>query len=90
VNDPSVANPEGAVGKKAGPARSSPQESWSAPLSIARGPAHHQTALSRASEQPCRARLTQQLRSPRVSRGDLDRLVATRPRLRVSAAVESA
>jgi hypothetical protein len=33
-------------------------------LSAARGPAHRQSALSRASRHPCCARFTQQLRSP--------------------------
>jgi hypothetical protein len=61
VNGPSVVNPGAAGRAKAGPAWYLSPRELSALLSVARGPAAHQSALSRASQHPCCARLTQQL-----------------------------
>ena len=61
VNEPSVVNPEAAGRAKAGPAWYLSPRELSALLSVARGPARHQSALSRVSGHPCCARLTQQL-----------------------------
>ena len=63
---PVVKSPTARVGQKSRASSVVPLPRRAGPhgLSAARGPAHHQSALSRASRQPCRARLTQQLRSP--------------------------